>query len=50
MIAYRNSVYEERRPVSDENIVSDEYLDTLPKKYAESARLAIEAGFDGVDV
>jgi 2,4-dienoyl-CoA reductase-like NADH-dependent reductase (Old Yellow Enzyme family) len=50
MIAYRNSVYEERRPVNDECIVSDEYLDTLPEKYVASARLAIEAGFDGVDV
>ena len=50
MIAYRNSVYEERRPVGDDCIVSDEYLDTLPEKYAESTRLAIEAGFDGVDV
>lgn len=50
MIAYRNEVYEERRPMSDENIVSDEYLDTLPKKYAESALLAREAGFDGVDI
>ena len=46
MIAYRNEVYEEKRPVTDENIVSDEYLDTLPKKYAESARLAIKAGFE----
>ena len=50
MIAYRNPVYEERRPASDENIVSDEYLDTLPEKYAESTRLAMEVGFDGVDV
>ena len=50
MIAYRHPIYEERRPVTDENIVSDEYLDTLADKYAESARLAVEAGFDGVDV
>ena len=50
MIAYRHPIYEERRPVTDENIVTDEYLDTLPEKYAASARLAIEAGFDGVDV
>ena len=50
MIAYRHPIYEERRPVTDENIVTDEYLDTLPEKYAESARLAVEAGFDGVDV
>ena len=50
MIAYRNSVYEEKRPVTDENIVTDEYLDTLPELYARSALLAKEAGFDAVDV
>ena len=50
MIAYRNPVYEARRPMSDDNLVSDEYLDTLPALYAKSARLAKEAGFDGVDV
>ena len=50
MIAYRHPIYEERRPVTDENIVTDEYLDTLSEKYEESARLAVEAGFDGVDV
>ena len=50
MIAYRHPLYEERRPAGDENIVTDEYLDTLPALYAEAARLAVEAGFDGVDV
>lgn len=50
MIAYRNPVYEEKRPVTDDNIVTDEYLDTLAEKYVASARLAVEAGFDGVDV
>lgn len=50
MIAYRHPIYEERRPVTDENIVTDGYLDTLAEKYAESAVLALEAGFDGVDV
>ncbi len=50
MIAYRHPIYEERHPVSDENIVTDEYLDTLPALYAASAKLAMEAGFDGVDV
>ena len=50
MIAYRNPVYEEKRPVTDANIVTDEYLDTLPEKYVMSALLAVEAGFDGVDV
>ena len=50
MIAYRHPIYEARRPATDEHIVTDEYLDTLPAKYAESALLAAEAGFDGVDV
>ena len=50
MIAYRHPLYEARRPMSDVNIVSDEYLDTLPALYAKSARLAHEVGFDGVDV
>ncbi len=50
MIAYRNPVYEETRPVADDNIVTDEYLDTLPEKYVNSALLAVEAGFDGIDV
>lgn len=50
MIAYRHPIYEERRPVTDEHIVTDAYLDTLAEKYVASAKLAIEAGFDGVDV
>lgn len=50
MIAYRHPIYEEKRPVTDENIVTDEYLDTLADKYVASALLAYEAGFDGVDV
>ena len=50
MIAYRHPIYEERRPVTDDNIVTDEYLDTLPEKYVASAKLAVAAGFDGVDV
>lgn len=50
MIAYRHPIYEQRRPATDENIVSDDYLDTLAEKYAASAILAAEAGFDGVDV
>ena len=50
MIAYRNAVYEARRPVTDDNIVSDEYLDTVAPLYAKTAALAVRAGFDGVDV
>ena len=50
MIAYRHPLYEEKRPASDAMIVGDAYLDTLRDRYAEAARLAIEVGFDGVDV
>ena len=47
MIAYRNPVYEATRPVGDENIVTDDYLDTLPDRYLKTALLAKEVGFDG---
>ena len=50
MVAYRHPLYEQRRPVRDEHIVSDAYLDSLPERYARAAQLAAEAGFDGVDV
>ncbi len=48
--AYRHPLYETRKPAGDENIATDEYLDTLAPLYAEAAKLAVEAGFDGVDV
>lgn len=35
---------------SDSPVVTDEYLDALVEKYVESAVLAREAGFDGVDI
>lgn len=50
MISHRHLLYEEIRPMRDENIVTDEYLDRLPELYAKSAALACEAGFDGADV
>ena len=50
MTACRHPLYETRKPSGDEHIVSDEYLDTLAPFYAETAALAVEAGFDGVDV
>ena len=34
----------------DEPVVSDEYLDSLVQRYVDSAVLAKEAGFDGVDI
>ncbi len=34
----------------DEAVVTDEYLDSLPAKYVQSALLAKKAGFEGVDI
>ena len=34
----------------DAHVVTEEYLDALMEKYVESAVLAKEAGFDGVDI
>lgn len=50
MIVYHNGLYEKTRPVGDDAIVSDEYLENLIEKYFNSAKLAKEAGFDGIDV
>jgi len=50
LIACHNPVYEQNAPLSDDCIVSDAYLDTLPDHYAMAARLACAAGFDGVDI
>lgn len=50
IIAWHNPVYEAARPLTDDHIAFDAYLDTLPALYAEAARLARIAGFDGVDV
>ena len=50
MTACRHPLYETRKPSGDEHIVTDAYLDTLAPLYAEAAKLAVEAGFDGVDV
>ena len=50
MIAYNKPIFEGENPLPKESIVSDEYLDSLAEKYAESAKLCEKVGFDGVDV
>jgi len=51
MVAFRDPLLDERSGVvSDEQVVTDEYLDSLIPKYVEAALLAKEAGFDGVDI
>ena len=35
---------------ADWPVVTDEYLDSLPQKFVQAARLAFEAGFDALDI
>lgn len=50
IIAYHNSVYEMGKEDLPYHIITDDECDEIPHMYAKSARLAAEAGFDGVDV
>lgn len=47
---YNRALDEKQALAEDYPIVDDEYLSRLPEAFAESTRLAMEAGFDGVDV
>lgn len=50
IVAYRNSVYEQGKENLPYHIISDEACDQIPQLYAKAARLAAQAGFDGVDI
>lgn len=50
MIAYNNPLFEKNGALPASCIVTDDYLKSLEEKYAEAARLAEAAGFDGVDI
>ena len=50
LIAYNNPLFEKDAPISKECIVTDEYLDRVGESLVNGARLAEEAGFDGVDI
>jgi len=50
LIARNNPVYEKDKPISQDRIVSDEYLKNLSEYYFKAAKLAEAAGFDGVDI
>lgn len=51
MIAYNNHpILEAENPIASERIVTDDYLRNLIEQYGVSARLAEQAGFDGVDI
>lgn len=51
MVAFRDPILDPRSGVtSDDQVVSDAYLDELTGHYVEAALNAQKAGFDGVDV
>lgn len=50
VVAYRNALYEKGKEELPYRVVTDSECDALPQRFAETARLAAEAGFDGIDV
>lgn len=50
IVAYRNSLWEKGKESQPFTVATDEYLSTIPSMYARAAELALEAGFDGMDV
>lgn len=50
LIAYHSPIFEKDHPISDDRIVTDEYLDRVGEALVNGARLAEKAGFDGVDI
>ena len=50
IVAYRNSLWEKGKEEQPFTVATDEYLSTIPALYEKAAKLALEAGFDGMDV
>lgn len=50
LVAYRNSLWERGRENQPYTVVTDDYCDDLVAAFGNSARLAAQVGFDGVDV
>lgn len=50
IIAYHNPLWEKGKEDLPYILAADEYCDGVVQKYAEAARLASYAGFDGIDV
>ena len=50
LIAYNNPIFEGDSPISQDQIVTDDYLASVKDALVEGARLAEKAGFDGVDI
>ena len=51
VISYHNPLMNEKMMIDpDYPVVTDEYLDSLPEIFGKAAKMAKDAGFDGVDI
>ena len=50
IVAYRNSHWEIGKENQPYTVATDAYCDEIAEKYAQAAKLAVKAGFDGIDV
>ena len=50
IVAYRNEVWEKGKESQPFIVADDEYLAGIPAMYERAAELALEAGFDGMDI
>ena len=50
IVAYRNELWEKGKENQPFTVATDDYLDTIPAMYEKAAKLALSAGFDGMDV
>ncbi len=51
VISYHNPLMNEKMMIEpDYPVVTDEYLDSLPEIFGKAAKMARDAGFDGVDI
>lgn len=50
LIAYNNPLFEKDNPIDKSRIITDDKLFFLEEQFGKAAKLAEEAGFDGIDV
>lgn len=50
IIAYNNPVFEKDNPIDKSRIITDDKLFALEEQFGKAAKMAEEAGFDGIDV
>jgi len=52
LVLYKNPLFDKTKfhDIDDIPLVTDDYLDSLIEKYHEATALAVEAGFDGIDI